>query len=90
LFTSIDPTQLPAARAILFAASADQIVPGSLQLAPTATGFYAYRLPAFNQGNLGLTIALTVTPIPEPSTFAFGAAGLAIVGFIARRRSRHA
>jgi hypothetical protein len=35
-------------------------------------------------------IAFSVTPIPEPSTYALMLAGLGVVGFAARRRQRAA
>lgn len=36
--------------------------------------------------NVGDTLALTVTPVPEPGTWGLMAAGLGLVGWLARRR----
>ncbi len=37
--------------------------------------------------NAGDTLALTVTPVPEPGTWGLMAAGLGLVGWLARRRT---
>jgi hypothetical protein len=50
-----------------------------------------YALPGRPGGGSERTeLSLTLTPIPEPSTFALGAAGLGAVGAAARRRRRPA
>jgi hypothetical protein len=50
-----------------------------------------YALPGRpGGGSERAELSLTLTPIPEPSTFALGAAGLAAVGAVARRRRRPA
>lgn len=53
-------------------------IPGSYQLLVQGTGGGAYA------GNL------TVTPVPEPETYAMLLAGLGLIGFTARRRKNNA
>ena len=50
--------------------------------------FFAERHTS--ESNLQISTSLTLVPVPEPSTWALMAAGLAAVGFCARRRQRQA
>lgn len=51
------------------------------------TGLVGYG--RLNQQSWGLdNVAVAVTPIPEPSTYAMLLAGLGLLGFVARRRTR--
>jgi hypothetical protein len=55
------------------------------------TLFLVYALPGQpGGGSVRADLSLTLTPIPEPSTFALGAAGLAALGAVARRKRRTA
>lgn len=62
-----------------------------------AQGDYSYKVSGiagspndgFNRGLYSLTSSLNlVTPVPEPEIYAMMAAGLGLMGFIGRRRSR--
>jgi PEP-CTERM motif len=68
-----------------------------------APGYYAdhsvssFLLTVTNSGTSSMNYALdsgvavySASPIPEPGTYALALAGLAIVGFVARRRQRAA
>jgi hypothetical protein len=48
--------------------------------------FLGQNLPAYNRlSNVSLTAG--VTAVPEPETYAMMIAGLALMGFVARRKS---
>ena len=49
-------------------------------------GSYYYAVAGYGFSPGGYAIASTTAPVPEPETYAMLAAGLGIVGFLARRR----
>jgi hypothetical protein len=53
-----------------------------------AGGQYVLEIRGTNQGNFGGSLSLT--PVPEPETYATTLAGLALLGCIARRRKSRA
>ena len=75
----------------------DGVALGSFTFGTTSTsqlfgnltsGNYYYRLQGNANGLSGgaFTLASSVTPVPEPGTYALLFAGLGVVGFVARRR----
>jgi hypothetical protein len=59
----------------------------SLSFTPTATGSYGFSFYNHGGDNQGAILdQVTITAVPEPETYAMLLAGLAAVGFAARRR----
>lgn len=56
---------------------------------PLNAGVYTLRTTGTAVRATSLDISLTVTAVPEPETYALMLAGLAAVGFVARRRASH-
>ena len=58
------------------------------QVANLAAGNYYYAVSGYASGVAGgqYTLVSTVTAVPEPETYAMMLAGLAALGFLARRR----
>ena len=62
-------------------------VPATLATLTLGAGDYSFVVTGKGQTNGGMYgVSINVTPVPEPETYAMMLAGLAAVGFLARRR----
>ncbi len=74
--------------AVSATADLDTLMAGKAEGNYSFNFFFAERHTT--ESNLQITTSLALAPVPEPSTWALMAAGLAAVGFCARRRQRPA
>lgn len=70
-------------------ASSDPLGTQTLMFTPGASGMFSLTFANLGGDNVGALLDnVEVTAIPEPSTYALMLAGLAGIGFVARRRQR--
>jgi hypothetical protein len=61
--------------------------PAGFSTGAVASGLYLFEFDGYSLGTgTNVAIALTVSPVPEPGTYALMLAGLGVVGFLASRR----
>ena len=60
--------------------------PGTLSLAVAADGYFYKVTGVVSAPGAAYSLASSITPVPEPETYAMMLAGLGALGFLARRR----
>ena len=71
--------------------SADTFSTFTLNFTPSITGSYGFSYQNLGGDNVGALLNnVSVSPVPEPETYAMLLAGLGLLGFLARRRKESA